>query len=53
MRLPHWILVIALAGIAACGFGLADDSGNSIPANPWPWICADGGMPDTDAGCPH
>jgi hypothetical protein len=53
--LPTILLVgaVALAGIGlGCGFGLADDTGSPIPGHPWGWVCADGGSPDGDAGCP-
>ena len=52
MRRVLWILAFSCL-IAACGFGLADDSGAASPAgNPWGWQCADGSTPPPDAGCP-
>ena len=48
-----FVLALALAaalGLAACGSGLYDDSGQPAPGQWWPWVCADGG-PAPDSGC--
>jgi hypothetical protein len=55
MRRSLWlVLVVALGGGSiACGFGFANDTGKPIPSlDYWGWQCADGGVPDPDAGCP-
>jgi hypothetical protein len=47
------VLGLWVAFALSCGFGLADDSGNPIPATDyWGWMCADGGAPNPDSGCP-
>jgi hypothetical protein len=51
-------LVVAFGVTAAwylstgCGFGFDDDRGTPTPAATyWGWQCADGSLPDPDAGC--
>ena len=52
-RLPAWALLFAAAAavVAGCGFGVADDTGQPVPAGYWRWVCPDGGAPAPDAGC--
>jgi hypothetical protein len=53
MTLRRALAVLLLgASLAAvgCGFGLAHDTGQPIPGQYWPWVCADGGAAG-DAGC--
>jgi hypothetical protein len=53
MRRAIKLLLIFSIAVAACGFGLDDDSGNPEPATTyWGWQCADGSTPSPDAGCP-
>jgi hypothetical protein len=50
----HRLLVVFsfLAVGGACGFGFYDNSGNPDPAiSYWGWQCADGTVPNPDAGC--
>ncbi len=44
-------LLTLLAALGGCGSGLYDDSGNPVPGQWWPWVCADGGLAP-DSGCP-
>jgi hypothetical protein len=45
-------LPLCLPVVATCGFGFDDDRGTPTPAaSYWGWQCADGSMPDPDAGC--
>jgi len=46
-----FVIVVAGAAMASCGFQLADDTGKAIPGQYWPWVCADGGLTG-DGGCP-
>ena len=56
--LPTLSLVIALTaaafatGLVGCGFGTYPDNGSAEPGPWWPWVCADGGGPVPDGGCP-
>jgi hypothetical protein len=54
MRRTFGILLVISLAAAACGFGLANDSGQPIPGpNYWGWVCAYGPVPaNVDAGCP-
>jgi hypothetical protein len=45
------LIVGAVAAIASCGFGFADDSGSATPAEWWSWQCSNGGTVSLDGGC--
>jgi hypothetical protein len=45
-------MLLCLPAVATCGFGFDDDRGTPTPAATyWGWQCADGTVPDPDAGC--
>ena len=54
-RLPFVLLLATIlslpVGAAGCGFGIGDDSGQPVPGQWWPWVCADGGGAVPDGGC--
>ncbi len=50
----HFVLLALgfLVTGASCGFGLYDNSGKPDPAtNYWGWQCAEGTVPNPNAGC--